>query len=271
MYVLYFFEDKMKYYYCSDLHLDNYYNMTRLDKFYYPAILTSNVKEHLKSTLIIAGDLCVKTLMWRHKELLREICSKFKMVLYVEGNHENYKWDMSVKYDYSNIADNFFILNDSFIETKDAILYGGTMWADLNDISKLDEFNLSTMINDFKCIYTNNTDLISVADCASKYNAFVENLYEAQLYADSKNKKLIVISHFAPSMKSVTPGYEKDALNIYFCNQLDLMIENSNIKAWVHGHVHSSHDYIIGNTRILCNPRGYPSQSIRFKLKHFIV
>jgi hypothetical protein len=27
---------------------------------------------------------------------------------------------------------------------------------------------------------------------------------------------------------------------------------------WLRGHVHKSLDYTIGDTRVICNPRGYP-------------
>jgi hypothetical protein len=27
---------------------------------------------------------------------------------------------------------------------------------------------------------------------------------------------------------------------------------------WVHGHTHSSFDYLLNGTRVVCNPRGYP-------------
>jgi predicted NBD/HSP70 family sugar kinase len=37
-------------------------------------------------------------------------------------------------------------------------------------------------------------------------------------------------------------------------------IKGMDIKCWVHGHTHSTHDYMIGNTRVLCNPRGYPRE-----------
>jgi hypothetical protein len=30
------------------------------------------------------------------------------------------------------------------------------------------------------------------------------------------------------------------------------------VDLWVHGHTHSSFDYKLGKTRIICNPRGYP-------------
>lgn len=261
----------MKFYYCSDLHLDNFYNQSRIDKYYYPPALTADIKEYKKSCLIIAGDFCVKNLMYRQLSLINEICSKFKHVFYVEGNHENYKWNMSIEYDYSNMPKNFHVLNNSVYELNDIIVYGGTMWANLSDISNLDKFNISSMINDFRIIYSNETDLFSIDDSTSHYNVFIENLYEAQINAESKNKKLIVVSHFAPSMKSVTPEFKGDPLNPYFCNEIDDLIENSDISAWVHGHVHSNHDYRIGNTRILCNPRGYPSELNKFKLKHFKV
>ena len=26
---------------------------------------------------------------------------------------------------------------------------------------------------------------------------------------------------------------------------------------WIHGHIHESFDYDVGNCRVLCNPRGY--------------
>ena len=28
-------------------------------------------------------------------------------------------------------------------------------------------------------------------------------------------------------------------------------------RLWIHGHIHDSHDYTIGNTRVIANPRGY--------------
>ena len=27
---------------------------------------------------------------------------------------------------------------------------------------------------------------------------------------------------------------------------------------WLHGHVHRSYDYFVGDVRLVCNPRGYP-------------
>jgi len=46
--------------------------------------------------------------------------------------------------------------------------------------------------------------------------------------------------------------------NIFYANELDLLIEDKKPALWLHGHTHESRDYKIGKTRIICNPRGYP-------------
>ena len=37
----------------------------------------------------------------------------------------------------------------------------------------------------------------------------------------------------------------------------ELIMDNTQIKYWVHGHMHDPVDYTIGETRVLANPRGY--------------
>ena len=44
----------------------------------------------------------------------------------------------------------------------------------------------------------------------------------------------------------------------YTINDLsDFILDNPNISFWNHGHTHFPFDYMIGETRVLCNPRGY--------------
>jgi len=73
------------------------------------------------------------------------------------------------------------------------------------------------------------------------------------------DKKVVMMTHHAPSFKSKHPRYEdSDRLNHAYYSALDMLIMNNpQIKVWVHGHTHESHDYQIGETRIICNPRGY--------------
>ena len=42
----------------------------------------------------------------------------------------------------------------------------------------------------------------------------------------------------------------------YYSNMTELMFDKKPA-LWVHGHVHASFDYMMGDTRVVCNPRGY--------------
>ena len=45
------------------------------------------------------------------------------------------------------------------------------------------------------------------------------------------------------------------------------IMDNPNIKLWIHGHVHNNFDYMIGDTRVICNPRGYEMYQENFEFK----
>lgn len=68
----------------------------------------------------------------------------------------------------------------------------------------------------------------------------------------------VVVGHHCPSELSVAPQYKGDMLNGAFRSSLDAFIEaRPQIKFWLHGHTHHNFNYWIGETRIVCNPRGY--------------
>jgi hypothetical protein len=37
----------------------------------------------------------------------------------------------------------------------------------------------------------------------------------------------------------------------------NFIADRTQIKLWTHGHTHHCFDYVIGETRVVCNPRGY--------------
>lgn len=70
--------------------------------------------------------------------------------------------------------------------------------------------------------------------------------------------KYIMVGHHCPSEQSVAACYKGDMLNAAFRSKLDEFIEQRpQIKLWFHGHTHHAFDYTIGQTRVVCNPRGY--------------
>lgn len=42
-----------------------------------------------------------------------------------------------------------------------------------------------------------------------------------------------------------------------FASNLEAFVDDHEIAAWVHGHIHDSVDYMIGKTRVVSNPYGY--------------
>lgn len=73
----------------------------------------------------------------------------------------------------------------------------------------------------------------------------------------SSTKKNVVVTHHAPSAKSIAPKLSEELTSAAYASHLDEMIKANNIDVWIDGHVHNSCDYNVGNTRIVCNPRGY--------------
>lgn len=85
------------------------------------------------------------------------------------------------------------------------------------------------------------------------------------------NEKYVVCGHHAPSKQSTHPRYKNETLmnTAYSSDLTNLILEYPQIKLWTHGHTHESFDYMVGSTRVVCNPRGYINYEARadeFKL-----
>ena len=75
----------------------------------------------------------------------------------------------------------------------------------------------------------------------------------------------VVVTHHAPSRASVAPRFAGQRLNPAFVSGLESLIEAGRPSLWVHGHTHTSFDYRLGKTRVICNPRGYPGENPDFR------
>lgn len=70
----------------------------------------------------------------------------------------------------------------------------------------------------------------------------------------------VVVTHMAPSYQSVHPRFAGDDFNVYFLSPMDELIEEMKPRMWLHGHMHDEVDYMIGETRVVANPGGYPRE-----------
>jgi len=65
----------------------------------------------------------------------------------------------------------------------------------------------------------------------------------------------VVVTHFAPSLRSADPRYGLTPGTAGFCNSLDELIPRADF--WLHGHLHCPHDYMVEGCRVVANPLGY--------------
>jgi Icc-related predicted phosphoesterase len=72
-----------------------------------------------------------------------------------------------------------------------------------------------------------------------------------------KSLPSVVVTHHAPSFRSISPEFAKSPLNPGFASDLEKFILKHSPEIWIHGHIHESADYQIGKTRVVCNPLGY--------------
>jgi len=92
----------------------------------------------------------------------------------------------------------------------------------------------------------------------SRSRLFLQNALQAH------QGPTVVVTHHAPHPRSMHPRFEKDLLSAAYVSDLEDLIVAAAPDFWVHGHVHTSFDYVVGTTRVLCNPHGYGGENPTF-------
>lgn len=75
----------------------------------------------------------------------------------------------------------------------------------------------------------------------------------------------IVVTHFAPSLKSADPRYGLTPGTAGFCNKLDDLLAQAQL--WLHGHLHAPSDYRVGDCHVVANPLGYARKNEQLHFK----
>ena len=71
--------------------------------------------------------------------------------------------------------------------------------------------------------------------------------------------RTLVVTHFAPSLRSADPRYGKQPGTASFCNADEDLLPRADL--WLHGHLHCRHDYSLSRpgrapVRVVCQARG---------------
>ena len=212
----------------------------------------------------------------RFRNFLKRCSDNFPHVIYVAGNHEFYhgKWKSSLQdlRDECAVFPNVYFLERDVKVIDDITFIGATLWTDCNKGDPLTLHALTDMMNDFKIIRNDEHGYTKLRPAHIMYRHQQTVSYLKAILPDMKDRKIVFVGHHAPSKQSTHPKYKNDQLmnGGYSSDLSEFILDHPEIKLWTHGHTHDPFDYMIGTTRIVCNPRGYAGwdeNADRFQLK----
>jgi len=273
----------MKIAYMSDLHIDSGFGIdTKLIEMliqqrsnYHVLVIAGDVSNHAQTTFVFLKKLSVLDVD----------------IVFVSGNHEFYNINMVKGTEILNSLNDekkYHVLNENNIyadiEFEGGVtrFVGDVLWTDfnLNGTPVYSKNVASEVISDFRFINLKAGTLLIPSDTVKIHNKTLARL--SDIVTIKSGCKIVLVSHHAPSIKSIDERYKGNIFNAAFSSGLlDLHSESyipwsCNIDLWIHGHVHSSFDYEVlhsyySRTRVVCNPRGYEyeeiTNEIRFSLK----
>lgn len=197
------------------------------------------------------------------RDFFKRCSFQFPHVIYIMGNHEFYHGKFYAAIDYMREEcakySNVYMLEQDMKIIDDVVFVGGTLWTDMNRRDPLTMHAMKDMMNDFRIVRNDRREYatMSALDVAIRHDKTLG--YIKLIVQEHKDKKCVVVGHHAPSFKSVSPQYQTQTLmnGGYASDLSEFIMDHPQIVLWTHGHMHQPFDYVIGETRIVCNPRGY--------------
>jgi len=244
----------------------------------------------------------------RYHAFFEGVSREFPKVIYILGNHEHYNGDFAYSYSilkrHLAVYPNIQVMDKESVEIGDVTFVCATMWTSMNDEDPITLHAVKDMMNDFRNVKNSNRMVqrkVPLYDNehfeTNEHGYVVRNVighkykeepakfspedsvedhkramdYINHVLMNDETKKYVVVTHHTPSWQSCHEKYVHDrVMNGAFHTELgDYIAYRPQIKLWVHGHTHDDFDYTIGETRVVCNPRGYNGHENRadcFKL-----
>lgn len=231
----------MKFNIISDLHIDVETYEHKIPKEVDHCLIAGDISSNVEISESYCNNLFIKH--YRNID-----------VSMIKGNHEFYGSGIKPVGIYCNSE----LLKDNIL------LIGSILWTDfsLYGTKDLSKHLARNGINDFKRIKYKGHK-ITPNDIEQLFKSSFNEL--KNIVEKNKDKKIVIMTHFAPCGKSIPEKYLNDPLNPYYCTELsEFILDNPQIRLWVSGHIHSSSDYMIGDCRVICNPKGYGNENKGF-------
>lgn len=188
-------------------------------------------------------------------------------ILYVPGNHEYYGSDIGRAQQTLALdckLHGLTLLDPGAVTVDHVRFIGATLWTDFRLDGEAREIDahaaVAVGLNDFSGTIRGRArpgHAFTTWEAAHRHRrelAFIETELAA---ARSDGLVAVVITHHAPSPRSIHPKYRGDPLNAGFASNLEGVIAQHEPLLWIHGHMHDAVDVTLGATRIVANPHGY--------------
>lgn len=182
--------------------------------------------------------------------------------IYVPGNHEFYgKNRDSMALHMDRMAKKAASLGVTYLLNSVAVIkgvrfVGTTLWTDFNLFGNFPLGQVNALVlEDYKNIYTGINRLVTPEEILNQH--IIAFTFLQNTLAEEFDGPTVVVTHHAPSEVSCGPNFKNDILNVAYASNLTRFVEAMGPVLWIHGHIHTSNDYMIGNTRVVSNPRGY--------------
>ena len=202
-------------------------------------------------------------------------------VLYVPGNHEYDNLDFDATH--ARLRETCDRLGITWLEREVLVLdgvrfVGSTLWTDFDalglapgeprtdTVKLLKQRHKAFRAANFylQKAATTRGGVLMLAD-AWRDLGLASQQWLADALAQPFEGTTVVVTHFAPSLRSADPRYGLIAGTAGFCNSLDHLLPLADY--WLHGHLHCPSDYRVpapgrrsGECRVLANPLGYASK-----------
>lgn len=207
--------------------------------------------------VVIAGDLCegmATGVQWIAQQGFT------KQVIYIRGNHEPYRHDcvrdLEAARKEAKKHPGIHVLQDEHIDIGGTRFICSTLWTDycLEGEGWRDRAITAARsgMNDHRMIGFGNR-LWKPEDAAVEHRQSVEYI-EYMLRQPFAGPK-VVVTHHAPSKKSISADMRRGILDAAYASNLDHLVDRADL--WIHGHNHKARDYRIGAGRVVANPHGY--------------
>jgi predicted phosphodiesterase len=250
----------MKIHFLSDLHIE----FGKMRKDYQPPAEADVV--------VLAGDIGVglQGIDWAIKTF--EVPA-----VYVPGNHEYYGQRPMQSFlrearEKAGASEHLYFLENESVWIDGVCFAGATLWTDFAAVPGLPaEYAMNQAqqrMTDYQAITIETRQATQVYRSRKRQPRFTPRMALAR-HQESRDflerefrellpgEKLVVVTHHAPSPQSLLYREAIAPVDAAYVSNLESLVANSGADLWIHGHLHSANDYVIGNTRVVSNCRGY--------------